>query len=82
MQVRRLAAVYAALLAGVAVVLCRLYLTARNTRYAARAAGPSALTPGRPAPRGGRALGRERPGAGPLPLFGYASCGYGPKIPE
>ena len=53
MQVRRLAAVYAALLAGFAVVLCRLYLTASNTGYAARAADQSAVTLGLPARRGG-----------------------------
>ena len=53
MQVRRLAAVYATLLAGFAVVLCRLYLTASNTGYAARAADQSAVTLGLPARRGG-----------------------------
>ncbi len=53
MQVRRLAAVYAALLAGFAVVLCRLYLTASNTGYAAPGPGPRAGSPGRPAPPGG-----------------------------
>ena len=52
MQARRLAAVYAALLAGFAVVLCRLYLAASNTGYAARAAGQSAVTLRLPARRG------------------------------
>ena len=52
MQARRLAAVYAALLAGFAVVLCRLYLTASNTGYAAQAAGQSAVTLRLPARRG------------------------------
>ena len=52
MQARRLAAVYAALLAGFAVVLCRLYLAASNTGYAAQAAGQSAVTLRLPARRG------------------------------
>src|SRR5699024_6112873 len=52
MQARRLAAVYAALLAGFAVVLCRPYLAASNTGYAARAAGQSAVTLRLPARRG------------------------------
>ena len=60
MQVRRLAAVYAALLAGFAVVLCRLYLTASNTGYAAVPRTRAAVTLGLAGPAG-RLLRLQRP---------------------
>ena len=50
---RRIAALYGALLVGFAVVVCRLYLTASNTSYAARAEGQSSVTLSLPAKRGG-----------------------------
>ena len=52
MSVRRLTALYGALVVGFALVLCRLYLTASNAGYAARAAGQSAVTLTLPARRG------------------------------
>lgn len=53
MSLRRIAALYGALLVGFAVVLCRLYLTASNTGYAARAEDQSSVTLSLPAWRGG-----------------------------
>ena len=50
---RRIAALYGAVLLGFAVVVCRLYLTASNTSYAARAEGQSSVTLTLPAKRGG-----------------------------
>ena len=53
MPARRIAALYGALVLAFAVVLCRLYLTASNTSYAARAQGQSTVTLTLPARRGG-----------------------------
>ena len=53
MPPRRIAALYGALVLAFAVVLCRLYLTASNTSYAARAQGQSSVTLTLPARRGG-----------------------------
>ena len=44
MSGKRVLAVYAALLLGFAVVLCRLYLLALHPAYAARAAAQSTVT--------------------------------------
>ena len=52
MSGKRVLAVYAALLLGVMVVLCRLYLLAQHPAYAARAAAQSAVTLQLPARRG------------------------------
>ena len=49
---RRVTAVYAALVGLFALGVCRLYLAAGNTAYAARAAGQSAVTIEMPARRG------------------------------
>lgn len=59
MSGKRVLAVYAALLLGFAVVLCRLYLLALHPAYAARAAARSTVTLQLPARRGStRAQGR------------------------
>ena len=52
MSGKRVLAVYAALLLGFAVVLCRLYLLALHPAYAARAAAQSTVTLQLPARRG------------------------------
>ena len=52
MSGKRVLAVYAALLLGFAVVLCRLYLLAQHPAYAARAAAQSTVTLQLPARRG------------------------------
>ena len=52
MSGKRVLAVYAALLLGFAVVLCRLYLLALHPAYAARAATQSTVTLQLPARRG------------------------------
>lgn len=52
MSGKRVMAVYAALLLGFAVVLCRLYLLAQHPAYAARAAAQSTVTLQLPARRG------------------------------
>ena len=52
MSGKRVLAVYAALLLGFAVVLCRLYLLALHPAYAARAAAQSVVTLPLPARRG------------------------------
>lgn len=52
MSGKRVLALYAALLLGFAVVLCRLYLLAQNPVYAARAAAQSTVTLQLPARRG------------------------------
>ena len=52
MSVRRITALYGVLVGLFAVVLCRLYLAASNTGYAARAAGQSSVTLSMPARRG------------------------------
>ena len=52
MSGKRVLAVYAALLLGFAVVLCRLYLLALHPTYAARAAAQSTVTLQLPARRG------------------------------
>jgi penicillin-binding protein 2 len=44
MRLRRVAVLYAALLLGFMIVLCRVYLLAQNTDYAARAASQSSTT--------------------------------------
>ena len=75
MRLRRLAAVYAALLGLFAVTACRLYLAAGNTAYAARAAGQSAVTLSLPAARGGF---YDRGG---LPLTGLERCWYALCLP-
>ena len=54
MSGKRVLAVYAALLLGFAVVLCRLYLLALHPAYAARAAAQSTVTLQLPARRGKR----------------------------
>ena len=53
MSGRRVLALYAALLFGFAVVLCRLFYLASRTDYAARAAAQSTVTLELPARRGG-----------------------------
>ena len=53
MSGKRVLAVYAALLLGFMVVLCRLYLLAQHPAYAARAAAQSTVTLQLPARRGG-----------------------------
>ena len=75
MRLRRLAAVYAALLGLFAVTACRLYLAAGNTAYAARAAGQSAVTLSLPAARGGFY------DCGGLPLTGLERCWYALCLP-
>ena len=52
MSGKRVLAVYAALLLGFMVVLCRLYLLAQHPAYAARAAAQSTVTLQLPARRG------------------------------
>ena len=52
MSGKRVLAVYAALLRGFMVVLCRLYLLAQHPAYAARAAAQSTVTLQLPARRG------------------------------
>ena len=52
MSVRRIAVLYAGVLLGFVVVACRLYLTAGNSAYAARAADQSQVTLDLPAHRG------------------------------
>lgn len=52
MSGKRVLAVYAALLLGFMVVLCRLYLLAQHPAYAARAAAQSTVTLQMPARRG------------------------------
>jgi penicillin-binding protein 2 len=44
MRLRRVAALYAVLLLGFMIVVCRVYLLAQNTDYAARAASQSSTT--------------------------------------
>ncbi len=75
MSVRRVAALYAVLLLGFALVLCRLYLTAANTSYAARAEGQSTVTLSLPARRGGF---YDCDG---LPLTGLAQAYYALCLP-
>ncbi len=75
MRLRRLAAVYAALLGLFALGVCRLYLAASNSGYAARAADQSAVTLALPAQRGGF---YDCDG---LPLTGLAQCWYALCLP-
>ena len=70
MSGRRVLALYAALLFGFAVVLCRLFYLASRTDYAARAAAQSTVTLELPARRGGfyDCMG--------LPLTGWKNAGW------
>ena len=52
MSGKRVLALYAGLLLGFAVVVCRLFGLCTNVRYAARAAGQSVVTLPLPARRG------------------------------
>ena len=65
MSGKRVLAVYAALLLGFAVVLCRLYLLALHPAYAARAAAQSTVTLQLPARRPRRLRPSQLPASRP-----------------